>query len=93
MAKITDFKISKSAARALMKDPSVRADLIGRAKRIRAAAEGMSVSGNAKYGIAAWDGKVSAHVTVYTISNAAKRANAQGKPSKPLERAIDAGRG
>lgn len=93
MAEITGFKVSRSAARAIMKHPSVRADLVDRAKRIRAAAEGMSVSGNSKYGIATWDGEVSAHAAVYTRNLAAKRANAPTKAPKPLERAIEAGRG
>lgn len=90
MAEITDFKISRSAARALMKHPAVRADLVNRAQRIRSAAEGMSVSGQAKYGIATWDGKVSTHAVVYTRNNAAKHSNAK---HNSLVRAIDAGRG
>lgn len=90
MAEITGFKISKSAARALMKDPAVRADLINRAKRIRDAAEGMSVSGNAKYMVSTYDSDVSAHAVVFTANDAAKHSNAK---HNSLVRAIDAGRG
>lgn len=90
MAEITNFKISRSAARALMKDPAVRGDLVVRAKRIRDAAEGMSKSGNAKFGVATWDGEVSTHAVVYTQNNAAKYSNAK---HNSLVRSIDAGRG
>lgn len=90
MAEITDFKISRSAAREIMKNPAVRADLINRAKRIRDAAQGMSESGNAKYGVATWDGEVSAHAVVYTANLAAKRSNAK---HNSLIRSIEAGRG
>lgn len=90
MAEITDFKISRSAARALMKNPAVRADLVSRAERIRAAAEALSDSGNAKYGVATWDGNVSTHAVVYTRNLAAKRSNAK---HNSLIRSIEAGRG
>lgn len=90
MAEITDFKINKSAARAIMKSPVVRGDLIVRAKRIRDAAEGMSVSRSAKYGVATFDNDVSAHAVVYTRNNASKYSNAR---HNSLVRSIEAGRG
>lgn len=93
MAEITNFKVKNSGAKALMKSPEVRAILIEEANRIKEAAESMSVSGNSKYGVATWDGKVSVHAVVYTRSLAAKRANAPTKTSKPLERAIKEWRG
>lgn len=90
MAEITGFKVSRSAARALMKQPAVKSDLASRAQRIKNAAEGMSESGNAKYMVSTYDSAVSSHAVVYTANLAAKRSNAK---HGSLVRSIEAGRG
>lgn len=90
MAEISEVKVSRAAARAIMKSPGVRADLINRAKRIRDAAEDMSESGNAEYMVSTYDGNVAAKVHVFCANNAAKRSNAK---HNSLVKSIDAGRG
>ena len=90
MAAISGLKINGQAAREIMKRPAVRADLVARGQRIARNAEGMSESGNARYGVVAKNLEVSAHVFVQTADAASIASNAK---HNSLVKSVDAGKG
>lgn len=89
MARISGLVINKETARAIMKSPEVRADLVSRAERIKRAASEKSRSGRAEYMVSTYDGEVSAHAVVFTANNAAKHSNAK---HDSLKRSMAAGK-
>lgn len=90
MADISGLKINGQAAREIMKMPAVRADLVARGQRIARNAEGMSESGNARYGVVAKNLEVSVHVFVQTADAASIASNAK---HNSLVKSVDAGKG
>lgn len=90
MADIYGIKVNRSAARAIMKSPGVRADLASRGERIARAAEAMSDSKRARFEAVEKDLKVSTHVFVQTTDPLSMASNAK---HNSLVKSIDAGRG
>lgn len=88
MAKNVRVKMNSAGAKALMNSPEIQADLLKRANRIKAAADGMA---SGKYEADVQPGKVRAHAMVKT-PNGDFRTMASQRKHNTLLKSLDAGR-
>lgn len=86
MAEVTDLKISKDGARAILNSPEVQAELLQRAEAIKRHADSI---GSGRYAADVQPGINRAHAMVKTTDTLSIRSNAK---HNTLVKSLDAGR-